>query len=70
MNSDRMRGFVVGISICASMLIAVAVGSLIPLFLRKFEIDPAVATGPFVTTSIDILGVLLYFMIAGLLLNF
>ena len=65
-----MLGFVVGLSICASMLLAVAVGSLIPLFLRKLDIDPAVATGPFVTTSIDILGVLLYFMIAGLLLNF
>jgi magnesium transporter len=51
------------------MLLAVTVGSLIPLFLRKLDIDPAVATGPFVTTSIDILGVLLYFMIAGLLLN-
>ena len=69
MNSDPMLGFVVGMSICASMLIAVAVGSLIPLFLRKLDIDPAIATGPFVTTSIDILGVLLYFMIAGLLLN-
>ena len=65
-----MLGFVVGLSICASMLLAVAVGSLIPLFLRKLDIDPAIATGPFVTTSIDILGVLLYFMIAGLLLNF
>ena len=69
MNADPMLGFVVGLSICVSMLIAVAVGSLIPLFLRKLDIDPAVATGPFVTTSIDILGVLLYFIIAGLLLN-
>ena len=69
MDADPMLGFVVGLSICASMLLAVAVGSLIPLFLRKLDIDPAVATGPFVTTSIDILGVLLYFMIAGLLLN-
>jgi magnesium transporter len=39
------------------------------LILRKLEIDPAVATGPFVTTSIDILGVLFYFVIAGILLN-
>ena len=69
MDADPMLGFVVGLSICASMLLAVAVGSLIPLFLRKLDIDPAVATGPFVTTSVDILGVLLYFMIAGLLLN-
>ena len=68
-DSDPILGIVVGISICASMLLAVSVGSITPLFLRKLDIDPAVATGPFVTTSIDILGVLLYFMIAGLLLN-
>ena len=40
-----------------------------PLILRKLDIDPAIATGPFVTTSVDILGVLLYFMIAGKFLN-
>ena len=49
--------------------VAVAVGSFTPLVLRKLDIDPAVATGPFVTTSIDMLGVLFYFVIAGLLLN-
>jgi magnesium transporter len=69
MDTDPMLGLVVGLSITFSMLIAVAVGSLTPLILRKLDIDPAVATGPFVTTSIDILGVLLYFVIAGLLLN-
>ena len=37
--------------------------------LRKLDIDPAIATGPFVTTSIDILGVFLYFLIAELLLQ-
>ena len=64
-----MLGLVVGISIACSMLIAVTVGSFTPLILRKLDIDPAVATGPFVTTSIDILGVLFYFVIAGILLN-
>ena len=68
-GSDPMLGVVVGLSICSSMLLATAVGTFTPLILRKLDIDPAVATGPFVTTSIDILGVLLYFMIAGLLLT-
>ena len=68
MGTDPMLGVVVGLSICCSMLLAVAVGTFTPLILRKLDIDPAVATGPFVTTSIDILGVLLYFIIAGLLL--
>jgi len=62
-------GLVVGLSICASMLIAATIGSLVPLILDRFEIDPAVATGPFVTTAIDILGVALYFWIAGALFN-
>ena len=68
-GSDQMLGLVVGLSICCSILLASAVGTFTPLILRKLDIDPAVATGPFVTTSIDILGVLLYFMIAGLLLT-
>ena len=66
---DPLLGFVVGLSIFCSMLIATAVGTFIPLVLRKLDIDPAIATGPFVTTSIDILGVLLYFLIAGYFLT-
>ena len=62
-------GFVVGLSICASMVVAATVGTIIPLILRKLDIDPAIATGPFVTTSIDILGVLFYFLIAGIFLK-
>ena len=68
-DTDPMLGLVVGLSVLCSMLIAVAVGSFTPLILRKLDIDPAVATGPFVTTSIDMLGVMFYFVIAGLLLN-
>jgi magnesium transporter len=62
-------GIVVGLSICISMIVAATVGTVIPLVLRKLDIDPAVATGPFVTTIIDILGVLFYFLIAGLFLS-
>ena len=68
-DAPENLGFVVGLSICASMIVAATVGTIIPLILRKLDIDPAVATGPFVTTSIDILGVLFYFLIAGLFLK-
>jgi len=61
-------GIIVGLSITTSMLIATTIGAFVPLFLSKLEIDPAVATGPLVTTSIDILGVTLYFLIASLFL--
>ena len=50
------------------MIIAATIGSIVPLILDKFDIDPAIATGPFVTTAIDILGVTLYFLIAKFLL--
>lgn len=45
------------------------VGAFIPLVLKRFDIDAAVATGPFVTTSIDVLGVFMFLWIAKLLLH-
>lgn len=65
MDMSPVLGLVVGLSICASMLIAATIGTLVPILMNKMDIDPAVATGPFVTTSIDILGVTFYFLIAG-----
>jgi magnesium transporter len=67
-EASQFLGLVVGLSICASMLIATSIGTVVPLFLRRLDIDPAIATGPFVTTTIDILGVTIYFLIASLLL--
>ena len=68
-DADPMLGVVVGLSIGCSMLLAVAVGTFVPMFLRKVDVDPAIASGPFVTTSIDILGVLFYFVIAEYFLS-
>lgn len=59
----------VGISISASMMIAAMVGASIPLLLDRLKFDPAVATGPFVTTAVDVLGILGYFTIAGFFLD-
>ena len=60
----------VGLAILSSMSVAALVGSMVPLMLHRLNIDPAVATGPFVTTSIDIVSVYCYFMIARFLLGF
>ena len=57
-------GVVVGLALASSMIIAAIVGSTIPLIFERLHIDPAVATGPFVTTSVDILGILTYFTLA------
>ncbi len=62
-------GLVVGLSVFFAMTLAATVGTSVPLILKRLDIDAAVATGPFVTTAIDILGVLGYFLIAKALLN-
>lgn len=59
---------VVAIAICVNMLIAATIGTLIPMFFERMQVDPAIATAPFVTTSIDVFGILTYFTIARLLL--
>ena len=59
----------VGLAVMSSMTIAATVGSLVPMVFARINIDPAVATGPFVTTSIDILSVFFYFQIATVLLQ-
>jgi magnesium transporter len=58
----------VGLSVLSSMSIAALVGSLVPMLFARINIDPAVATGPFVTTAIDIISVFFYFQIATMLL--
>jgi magnesium transporter len=54
-----------GLSVLLVTMIAATLGSTIPLVLNHFDIDPAVATGVFITTANDILGVLVYFTIAS-----
>jgi magnesium transporter len=62
-------GLVVGLSVFFVMTMAATVGTFVPLILKRLDFDAAIATGPFVTTSIDILGVLAYFLIAKSLLS-
>jgi magnesium transporter len=64
-----LLGVTVGLAVLSSMTIAASVGSLVPMVFARINVDPAVATGPFVTTSIDILSVFFYFQIATLLLR-
>jgi magnesium transporter len=59
----------VGLAVFSSMSVAALVGSLVPMGFARINIDPAVATGPFVTTAIDIISVYFYFEIATTLLG-
>jgi magnesium transporter len=59
----------VGLAVISSMAVAALVGSIVPMGFARINIDPAVATGPFVTTAIDIVSVYCYFQIATTLLG-
>ena len=59
----------ISVSLVAVIIVAGLIGTFVPLFLDKRGIDPAIATGPFITTSNDIFGILIYFMIAKLILG-
>lgn len=67
--SDMDLGMVVGLTILGNMTGAAVIAVILPILFDKFGADPAIATGPFVTTSIDILGVGNYFLVASLVLT-
>lgn len=66
--------FLISITVCIALvsviIMAALIGTFIPVFLKKRGVDPAVATGPFITTSNDVFGILIYFLIAKLVLGF
>lgn len=70
LNVEIIIGVIVTIALVSVIIIASLIGTFIPLLLDKFGIDPALATGPFITTSNDICGILIYFSIAKLVLGF
>jgi magnesium transporter len=61
--SDPQLGLGVGVSLITVILFSGSFGAFVPLLLRKLNIDPALATGPFITTSNDVLGLLIYLSI-------
>lgn len=67
---DLIYGITVGISLVSVIVIASLIGTFVPIILDKQGIDPAMATGPFITTSNDIFGILIYFSIAKAILGF
>ncbi|AEW86715.1 magnesium transporter [Flavobacterium columnare] len=63
-------GLTVTTALLSVIVIASLIGTFIPIVLNKNGVDPALATGPFITTSNDILGILIYFTIARIILGF
>ncbi len=67
--STAMVAMSVSLAVISSMAVAALVGSMVPMGFARINVDPAVATGPFVTTAIDIVSVYFYFQIATTLLG-
>ena len=68
-QGDILTSLAISISLFTVIIMAGIIGTFIPLFLDKRGVDPAIATGPFITTSNDIFGILIYFWIAKLILG-
>lgn len=68
-KGDFLTALAISLSLIAVIVVAGFIGTFTPLFLHKRGIDPAIATGPFITTSNDIFGILIYFMIAKVVLG-
>ena len=60
----------ISISMIFVIIVAALIGTSVPIILNRFGIDPAIATGPFITTGNDIIGILLFFYIAKIILGF
>ena len=58
---EPLLGVAIGASIISTVVSAAALGTAVPMTLNRLGIDPAVATGPFVTTGIDMIAILIYF---------
>jgi magnesium transporter len=65
-SSDLSLSLAVSTSLFFVIIVAAILGTWIPLVLNHFKIDPALATGPFITTANDVVGLLLYFTISSL----
>ncbi len=69
-NADMALTLTVSSALFSVVIIASLFGSLIPLFLKRINVDPAVATGPFVTTMNDILGMFIYLTLGSLFFSY
>lgn len=70
LNVNFMLGITVTVALLSVIVTASVLGTFIPMTLNRYGIDPALATGPFITTSNDICGILIYFSIAKMILGF
>jgi magnesium transporter len=66
-QNNYLLGLLIGISLGVTMITATTMGALLPLIFTKIKIDPAISAGPFITTAIDVSGLLIYFGLGSFL---
>ena len=69
-HGNSILGFIVGFAMFIGITVASTMGTLIPAMFKKLNIDPAIASGPFVTTANDITGIVIYLSIATAFLKY
>ncbi|RZS99026.1 magnesium transporter [Aquimarina brevivitae] len=69
MGYELNFSFTIAIALMSVIIVAALIGTFVPIILDKRGIDPAIATGPFITTSNDIFGIFLFFYIAKVILG-
>ncbi|GEK88720.1 magnesium transporter [Alkalibacterium putridalgicola] len=67
---NPVLAFIIAVSMFITVSLATVIGTTIPTIINKFKIDPAVASGPFITTINDSLSLIIYFTIATMLIEF
>lgn len=69
-QGNMILGAIIGLSLFVTVLFSTISGTVIPIIVNRLKVDPALASGPFITTLNDIIGLLTYFSIAALLLQY
>jgi magnesium transporter len=68
LNGDMILAVIVGLAMWCNMITAATIGTVVPLVFKRFGIDPAVASAPFITTAVDITGMTIYYSMATLMI--
>ena len=69
-QQEQAVSIAIAVSMLSVIIVAALIGTFVPIVLDKRGIDPAIATGPFITTSNDIFGIFLFFYISKIILGF
>lgn len=70
LQGQLFLGVIVGFSLMCSLFVATLAGAFVPLIMHKLKVDPAVASGPFISTISDLISMLIYFSIATAFMSY